>query len=285
MAYLPDPSIKLEPFLLISKSAKGAAAAKLIQDATTAPGVLVFRELMEVPSIRQLESNSQYASSYRLLELFSYKTYEDYKQNKDVYPPLNSSQLNKLRHLSLATYAMSKRILPYALLQSALDLGSIRELEDVIIDAIYADVIRGKLDQQKQEFQVEWVMGRDLAPGAMESILEGLREWSQTTSTLLARLDNAIASVQSSQAAEAFALENHNSAQQKVLAEVMQSAKSGRSNTGGGGPAPGSSKKGNVAPGTNVMEEDKMDVDENVTEGKKKKTSQEAKNLRKRSRF
>lgn len=54
MAYLPDPSIKLEPFLLISKSARGAAAAKLIQDATAAPGVLVFRELMEVPSIREV---------------------------------------------------------------------------------------------------------------------------------------------------------------------------------------------------------------------------------------
>lgn len=135
-------------------------------------------------------------------------------------------------------------------------------------------------------------MGRDLAPGAMESILEGLREWrvqfqhlcnhvpliitltcrSNTTSTLLARLDHAIASVQSSQAAESLVLENHNVLQQKVLAEVMQSAKSGRPNNGAGGPAPGGLKKGSaVTSGANVMEEDKMDVDENVTEGKKKK--------------
>ena len=44
---------KLEPFLLISKSAKGAAAAKLVQDATSAPGVFVFAELLELPNIQE----------------------------------------------------------------------------------------------------------------------------------------------------------------------------------------------------------------------------------------
>lgn len=47
-------SAKLEPFLLMAKSAKGAAAAKLIQDATSAPGVLVFSELLEMPNIQEV---------------------------------------------------------------------------------------------------------------------------------------------------------------------------------------------------------------------------------------
>lgn len=47
---------KLEPFLLMSKSAKGAAAAKLIQDATSAPGVFVFAELLEMPNIQEVYS-------------------------------------------------------------------------------------------------------------------------------------------------------------------------------------------------------------------------------------
>ena len=47
---------KLEPFLLISKSAKGAAAAKLIQDATSAPGVFVFAELLELPNIQEVHN-------------------------------------------------------------------------------------------------------------------------------------------------------------------------------------------------------------------------------------
>lgn len=55
-------SAKLEPFLLIAKSLKGAAAAKLIQDATSAPGVFVFSELLELPNIqevREREYNEQ----------------------------------------------------------------------------------------------------------------------------------------------------------------------------------------------------------------------------------
>lgn len=47
---------KLEPFLLMSKSAKGAAAAKLIQDATSAPGVFVFSELLELPNIQEVRA-------------------------------------------------------------------------------------------------------------------------------------------------------------------------------------------------------------------------------------
>lgn len=45
---------KLEPFLLMSKAAKGAAAAKLIQDATSAPGVFVFGELLDLPNIQEV---------------------------------------------------------------------------------------------------------------------------------------------------------------------------------------------------------------------------------------
>jgi COP9 signalosome complex subunit 7 len=45
---------RLEPFLLMAKSAKGAAAAKLIQDVTSAPGVFVFTELLELPNIQEV---------------------------------------------------------------------------------------------------------------------------------------------------------------------------------------------------------------------------------------
>jgi len=45
---------KLEPFLLMAKSVKGAAAAKLVQDATAAPGVFVFSELMDLANIQEV---------------------------------------------------------------------------------------------------------------------------------------------------------------------------------------------------------------------------------------
>lgn len=52
----PNFGAKLEPFLLMAKSVKGAAAAKLIQDATSAPGVFVFSELLELPNIKEVKS-------------------------------------------------------------------------------------------------------------------------------------------------------------------------------------------------------------------------------------
>jgi COP9 signalosome complex subunit 7 len=45
---------RLEPYLLMSKSAKGAAAAKLVLDAISAPGVFVFSELLDAPNIQEV---------------------------------------------------------------------------------------------------------------------------------------------------------------------------------------------------------------------------------------
>ena len=45
---------KLEPFLLMAKSAKGAATSKLIENATAAPGVYVYAELLDVPNVKEV---------------------------------------------------------------------------------------------------------------------------------------------------------------------------------------------------------------------------------------
>lgn len=47
----------LEPYLLLAKNAKGAAAAKLIEQATSAPGCYVFSELLDVDGIKQVRDS------------------------------------------------------------------------------------------------------------------------------------------------------------------------------------------------------------------------------------
>lgn len=47
-------SYKLQPFLLLSKSVKGSANAKLISDALAAPGVYVFSELAQAPNVLEV---------------------------------------------------------------------------------------------------------------------------------------------------------------------------------------------------------------------------------------
>lgn len=70
-----------------------------------------------------------------------------------------------------------QQTLSYSLLLPMLQIGSIRELEDLIIDAIYLDVLKGKLDQKNEQFEVEYTMGRDLEPGRIDKLLVSLQNW------------------------------------------------------------------------------------------------------------
>ncbi len=45
---------RLEPYLLLSKSAKGGACVQLIKDALAAPGVYVFAELLSMPNVAEV---------------------------------------------------------------------------------------------------------------------------------------------------------------------------------------------------------------------------------------
>lgn len=117
-------------------------------------------------------------------------------EHKDSLPPLNQAQITKLKHLSIVSLAMDRRvsppfptiayaadfritlqILPYSDLLQALQMPTIRDLEDLIIDAIYLDILRGKLDQKEQQLEVEYTMGRDLEPGKIEEVLAALNHW------------------------------------------------------------------------------------------------------------
>ena len=56
-------------------------------------------------------------------------------------------QVKKLKMLSIVDAAQRSKLLEYPKLMSDLDIGSLRELEDLIIDCIYNDLVSGKLDQ------------------------------------------------------------------------------------------------------------------------------------------
>ncbi|KAI9445566.1 hypothetical protein H4582DRAFT_2071205 [Lactarius indigo] len=245
---------KLEPFVLMSKSAKGAAAAKLIQDAISAQGVYFFAELLDAPNIKQLAGNEQYGTYYALLETFAYKTYKDYLQQKVALPDLSPAQTTKLKHLSLLSYAMQQRVLPYSFLQTHLDIPTIRLLEDLIIDAIYLDIIRGKLDQKEQQFEVEYTIGRDVPPDSVTGILSSLENWSKTTATVLETLDAKLVTLAEHNTVKAREHTEHEEALNSALKEVADRLreKQNASKRGVGG---ASGRK-------DLRDEDGMDVDE-----------------------
>jgi len=285
-------SSKLEPYLLMGKGMKGAAAAKLIQDATSAPGVFVFGELFQLPGVHELAKSEQHQKSYALLQLFAYKTYEDYIQNQDQLPALNEAQTIKLKHLTIVSMAAERRILPYPLLMSSLAMPTIRDLEDLIIDAIYLDLLRGKLDQKEAQLEVEYTMGRDLEPGKLEAMLGALKDWASTTSAVLATLDAQIGFIANQTAVYKAQKEEHDAHVQIIIKEVMDkkdnmsSSSHYSSSSLSNYATPSSGRRPLVLSGPDQMDVDGPESFVGGSKGKNRKAPQaETKPLRKRNRF
>ena len=54
-----------------------------------------------------------------------------------------------------------------------------RELEDLIVDCIYNELVTGKLDQLNQQFHVVNTFGRDLRESDINFMLQKLEDWDR----------------------------------------------------------------------------------------------------------
>ncbi len=116
----------------------------------------------------------------RLLEVFAYGTYGEYLQRRESdptsLPELTPQMAKKLRLLTLASLAASSsRRLGYARLQSELGVDTVRELEDLVVEAANADVVRGKLDQRTLHLEVVYAMPRDIRRVSRALVVHNVR--------------------------------------------------------------------------------------------------------------
>ena len=121
--------------------------------------------------MRALKSTDQ-ANQLRLLEIFAYGTYSDYKKEASSLPPLTPPQKTKLRQLSLVSLARKASVVPYDAIGEALEVTEQRDLEDLVIETVYAGLVAGKMDQMAREFKVQRASGRDVKPDAVAEQLE-----------------------------------------------------------------------------------------------------------------
>jgi len=180
----------LEGFEALVKSSSGQAVVMVIQQVLKHPQIFVFGELLEASSVKDL-ANSQHKPYYDLLRLFASGTYQDYKARSDL-PKLTPPQLTKLKQLSVVEYAAKNKALSYEKLLSDLDIGNVRELEDIIIDCVYLGLIQGKLDQRKRIFEVQSVIGRDLGQGEVDDMIDQLNTWLSSSESVLKTLEKKI---------------------------------------------------------------------------------------------
>ncbi|PWZ13570.1 COP9 signalosome complex subunit 7 [Zea mays] len=183
--------------------------AALVLEATSHPALFAFSELLALPALSML-AGTQYSSSLDLLRLFAYGTLKDYKSkivactfailtllpfadNSGSLPALLPDQVRKLKQLSVLTLAESTKILPYDQLMQELDVSNVRELEDFLInECMYSGIVRGKLDQLRRCFEVQFAAGRDLTPDQLNNMIEILSDWLGTSDSLLHQIQEKI---------------------------------------------------------------------------------------------
>lgn len=85
----------------------------------------------------QLE-NGPNAPYFNTLKLFAYGTYKQYLENKEQLLELTPLMIKKLQHLTIVTMAIRSKVIKYKDLLVELDIKNVRDLEDLIIEAIYA---------------------------------------------------------------------------------------------------------------------------------------------------
>lgn len=209
----------LEPFIALSKSATSQrAAADLVTRATSAPNTFIFTELLQTPQIQSLASSDEFSPYLTLLQIFSHGTYADYTTNASTLPALNDDQKLKLRQLSLLTLVANDENntssppdddamqqdqhqsqppnLSYASLIQNLELSSPRELEELVISAIYAGLIDGQLDPANEMVQINSVAAlRDVPARGVGGLLLSLQGWAGRCEATLQELQATMANL------------------------------------------------------------------------------------------
>lgn len=182
----------LNQFLTQAKSIRtNESAVDLIKQIIDSPHIYSFSEFLESPEIQKLQ-NTPDEKYYLLLKLFAYGTYRDYTASRSQLPEISKFSLNKLRHLSIITFASNYKIIPYKLLLDELGIINVRELEDLIIEAFYADIIKGKLDQQNAQLEIDFAIGRDVTDDEIDDILKILNDWRSNCSDVLKTIESEI---------------------------------------------------------------------------------------------
>lgn len=185
----------LEQFLILAKSAKGSAVIELIKQVLDSPHIFVFGELLDLPSIKEVSAASAaptHPQYFQLLQIFAFGKYRDYLDRRKELPDLSPQACTKLRQLTIVSLAQETKHISYSKLLSELEIADVRQLEDLIIDVIYADIIRGKLDQKNKQLQVDSAIGRDVKPNETKDILRVLESWSNACEGVLANIETQI---------------------------------------------------------------------------------------------
>lgn len=73
-----------------------------------------------------------------------------------------------------------------------LDIATVRELEDMVIECTYQNLLAAKLDQKRALVDVEYASARDISPADVQQMIEQLTAWNRTCDSTIQKLQGKI---------------------------------------------------------------------------------------------
>lgn len=189
---VPTPNNSLNSYL---DNLKTDNVERVIQQVLEDPNIHVFGEILQTPAVQEWKENGGCKDWIELLEIFAYGTWREGQDSK-LWSVISDEAKKKLKRLTVVQFASKQKQLNYSTLMDCLELHSVRELEDWIMDCIEYRLVRGKLDQKQQIFHVEWTMGRDVSEKQLDEMIESFYRWEKNAEMLLQQVDSQVAYIQ-----------------------------------------------------------------------------------------
>lgn len=182
----------LKQFVVLAQTAQGKACEALVKQVLDHSTIFVFGELLDCPNIQSMASASPEGKQLvDLLNIFAYGTYSDYTARQDL-PELSAAQCRKLKLLTIVSIATKKKLIKFSDLHATLDVASPRDLEDLIIEGIYQNLIVGKMDQENQCLVVESCACRDCHDQDIDFIISTLEKWQSSAQNMYGALGGTV---------------------------------------------------------------------------------------------
>ncbi|KAG7360828.1 hypothetical protein IV203_035927 [Nitzschia inconspicua] len=200
---LLDTTAAMQPFLNVVKEDRSlnvSTVRSLVIKILAHPEIFCGFDQFKAAAQSALEGDTVISNT---LDLFSYGTLTDFSQKQqdspDFYLPLNESALTKLGQLTVLSkieeacfhgnlrisYSSLAESLGWiSLVQIPSDDSWIRNVEDILIRCVYANVLKGKLCQKSRSFGWEHeslpvVCSRDVNPERIPHLLAALQGLGQ----------------------------------------------------------------------------------------------------------
>lgn len=172
---------------MVATSQSQAHLDSIILAALRSPSIHNYSQIAEHPKVKSLPETG---ISRRLLCIFSFGTIEDLRSSGIT---VSEELVAKLQKLTILTVAAKNSVIPYLQLDM-LHLSN-RELEDMVIDMIYADMIVAKIDSNNREIHVQSAISRDLLPSDFDRMVLVLGDWLETVQNTIREVDSLVGGV------------------------------------------------------------------------------------------